>query len=261
MSPMNKRWTTSSTEEETRTQESSQVEKTAHQTPLPKSPTNNETFTSNATEESGTNSNSTSDYMLTNSIVADTNQAHNYETQTGTVFDNQNSHNTGTVLDDHNSHTQSQANHNTGTVQDNHNSPTLNNNMYYYTRHLRQRSNTENNQTTRQHVQSIRSSINRTPRHQHTQQHQRLPQTQARTPPSNDAQQTSAAQNTPPNKERHWGPELLLPRPKRTERIVLANVNGIPHNPILQHQLFEQLAALQGMIYGITETKMDTTQQ
>ena len=58
----------------------------------------------------------------------------------------------------------------------------------------------------------------------------------------------------------HWGPPFRKTRPPHTERIVLANVNGLG-NSVNQIEIFAQLKAFDGTIYGITETHLDSTDQ
>ena len=198
-------------------------------------------------------------------MVPDNHNARN----TRQVPDNQNRRTTRQVPDNHNRRTTANNNIPTRRHNDNeHNIPEHNNASPNANDH-QPATPTDNTTTPRTNHSLYRhhlyTSLNATAPTRRSRNRHRLPTTQPppRQPRTPRRQPRSAppANNYCANRLAHWGPPLSLPRPKHTERIVLANVDGLPQNPTMRIETFRQLADLQGTIYGITETHIDSARQ
>jgi len=213
-----------------------------------------EADTNDNNERSTTTNNNYSNQYLTPNLVSQLYRTPDTATRHTT-------NNTGTNTMHHNTGTYDM-NNNTGTFNINNNTGTFNTDSPTDTNNFNMTT-----QDNRQYTRDLLSSINidrRTRRSDRRRQHQTdaTPHEENiyNTPRNQSIAQTNSDTSTP-DPHAHWGPTLQLPRPKRVERIVLANVNGISQNPTMQIELFERLAKFDGTIYGITETHLDSARQ
>ena len=145
---------------------------------------------------------------------------------------------------------------------------TEHNNNYSTTDMSQQRQDTDTDRRAahQQHRRHILNSLGGNGNTRRSRNRRRTPTTQppprqARTTTNRQQDNNTPATNNCANRLAHWGPPLSIPRPKDTERLVLANVDGLSQNPTMRTETFGQLADLQGTIYGITETHIDSARQ